>query len=356
VRRSQRLCIAGWLLTRAHAANAAPAVYVPPPACAARPVDFDAFIAALRVELGASGTSIDAAPSPQALVLSMEAEPCDSLANAVRIAVTGVSGKRLSRTVALVDVAPSTRPRTVALASAELVAEEEKTAEAPPDATEPAVTPAPSTASPPPAPVASAPSAANPAPPKPNVVQPAEPPLAPMAARTAKGSPHPLLGIGGEYRRYLGPGTSMYGLRVLTEWPLTLSHVVARVDVAGALGSSPSSLGTVSLEALAGAAGAEWLTAGDDFELALGVLAEAGYAHASGRANAVVASSPGSAATAAVGAIASMRGRIAASFWAALELTAGVELAGLRAHADEAVAGGVEGAYIGARFVAAYGR
>src|SRR6476646_7767089 len=99
----------------------------------------------------------------------------------------------------------------------------------------------------------------------------------------------------------------MYGLRVLTEWPLPLRHVVARVDVAGALGSSPSALGTVSLQALAGAAGAEWLTAGDDFELAIGALAEAGYAHANGRTTALVASTPGSAATAAAGAIASMR-------------------------------------------------
>jgi hypothetical protein len=58
----------------------------------------------------------------------------------------------------------------------------------------------------------------------------------------------------------------------------------------------------------------------------------------------------------AAGAIASMRGQIGGSFWAALEVTAGVELAGLRAHAEGATAGGVEGGYVGARFVAAYGR
>jgi hypothetical protein len=315
-------------------------------------VDFDAFIAALRVELGAAGLTIDAGPSPRALALSIEASPCDAAANAVDLAVFDANGKRVSRTVSLVDVPISTRPRTVALASAELIAEAAKTADAPPDATAPAA----ATASPLLPPVMPATPAPNPAPPNPAAVQPPSPPLLPMETRTPPGSVHPLLGVGGDYRRYLGPGTSMYGARVVTEWPLPLQHVVIRADVAGALGSSPSALGTVSLQALAGAAGAEWVTAGDDFELAIGALAEAGYAHAKGQANAVVASTSGSAATAAVGAIASMRGRIAGKFWAALEVTAGVELAGLRAHADQAVAGGVEGGYVGARLVAAYGR
>jgi hypothetical protein len=331
-------------------------VYVPPPACAARPVDFDAFIAALRVELGAAGMTIEAAPSSQALALSMEAEPCSAPANAVRITVSDVAGNRLSRVVSLVDVTASTRPRTVALASAELIAEAERAAETPPDAATPESSPAPSAAVPVIPPVMPAAPAPNPAPPRPVVVPPPTEPLPPGQTPPATGSVHPLLGIGGEYRRYLGPATSMYGLRVVTEWALPPSHVVARVDASGALGSSPSALGTVSLQALAGGAGIEWLTAGDDLELGIGALAEAGYAHANGKSNALVTSTPGSAASAAVGAIASMRGRIAASFWAALEVTAGVELAGLRAHADEAVAGGVEGGFIGARLIAAYGR
>jgi hypothetical protein len=165
---------------------------------------------------------------------------------------------------------------------------------------------------------------------------------------------HPLLGLGGEFRRYLGPGTSLYGVRALSEWALPWDHVVARVDVTGSLGSSESTLGTVSLKAVAAAAGAEWVTGGNDVALALGAVAEVGYAHAGGEAKPSVVGTTASAATAAAVAVVSVRVRVVERFWAALELAAGVELAGFRAHADQSVAGGVEGALLGARLIAAF--
>src|SRR5262249_53734204 len=138
-----------------------------------------------------------------------------------------------------------------------------------------------------PGPAASATAAPPPVPPnQPPMFGLPPPPVAPIVPARPEGV-HPLFGAAREYRRYVAsPAASLYGARVLTEWPLPLPHLVLRADVASALGSSGSTLGTISLETLAGAAGAEWITAGDDLAFAFGALAEAGYAHAGGRAKA----------------------------------------------------------------------
>jgi hypothetical protein len=49
-----------------------------------------------------------------------------------------------------------------------------------------------------------------------------------------------------------------------------------------------------------------------------------------------------------------LRARLAGRFWAAFEGTGGIELAGLRAGADDVAVGGLEGGYLGARIVVAY--
>lgn len=150
-------CCAGALLLAVSLALAAVSARAEPPApvrvtlpdCATPPLDLDALTTALHVELGAAGVpwvSDPAASGATELVLELDA--CDEGVTELRVTVEfrGPSGSPvLLRTrLALGDVPRESRPRTVAVALAELLRvtrlpfEDTPTVEAAPPAPEPA--------------------------------------------------------------------------------------------------------------------------------------------------------------------------------------------------------------------------
>jgi hypothetical protein len=110
------------LLTSAGAAHAAEVtevvagVRVATPACPIAPLSVPDFLEALRVEL-ASRTRASGAT-----LVTLAIEPCDVGTTSVRVTATAAAGPvDLTREIALFDVAPPARPRTLALAVAELM-------------------------------------------------------------------------------------------------------------------------------------------------------------------------------------------------------------------------------------------
>jgi hypothetical protein len=320
--------------------------------CDVHPVDWEAFVAALRVELGAEGYRVDQnSGSPAPIVLSIEAAPCEANVSNVEIVVNGPPSGRFTRTISLGDVAPALRARTAAIASAELVLFSRKPALA--GRTETLITaqsPLPAPAPPPPAP------------PPPVVIVLPPPPARPDPSYDAylAQSRHPrpsvlrLVGVAGEFTHYSGPASSLFGGRVMSEWRLPWNEFAVRVDLAGATGGFDTELGHVTLWTAAAMAGGEWILTGTNLAAAVGPMMEVGYTRVIGRASANADQGAGGGSTFAAVLLASLRFRVAGDLWAALELDGGGELSGIRALIDNQSAGSTAGALLAARLGAAY--
>src|SRR5262249_6011240 len=98
--------------------------------CEPLPFDADAFLGVLGVELAADGvTNVFAAPSDtsaassgaDALALLSIEHACDAELAPVLVVDDAATGRRVRRAIALSDVAPPARARTLALAAAELI-------------------------------------------------------------------------------------------------------------------------------------------------------------------------------------------------------------------------------------------
>lgn len=109
----------------ARAASPAP-VHIALPDCATPPVDSGELITALGVELGAAGIPLtsDAAASGTTRV-TLDLSACAEDAQEIRITIDfvapSISKASLSTRLSLLDVPPESRPRTVAVAVAELL-------------------------------------------------------------------------------------------------------------------------------------------------------------------------------------------------------------------------------------------
>ena len=336
----------------------ASAVNVRSPSCTARPVEWDAFVAALRVELGAEGVRVDQDDASSApMDLSIEASPCLPDATDVEVVVNGPPAGRLARTVSLADVAPALRARTAAIASAQLVLWSRQPTTLDGSSAAPI---APDAPAPPEAPSAVTPEA--PVPPSPPVapvvviVAPPAPvqPVVLLAPRTKHPSLVRRVGVAGEFTRYTGPGSSLYGGRALSEWRLPWDALAARFDVAGATGGFDTTLGHVTLWSVVAVLGGEWLSEGDGIELALGPMLEVGYTRVIGRASGGADQGSGGGSTLATVLLGSGRLRLAGDFWAALEVDGGAELWGIRALANNQTVGSTAGALFAARLGIAY--
>jgi hypothetical protein len=99
------------------------------PSCAANSIDFTAFAAMLRVELGTFGTATidlvldaESAPASDATVLTLEFVPCGESSSRVVVRAVDASERDVrERTVDLTDTEASSRTRVLALAVAELL-------------------------------------------------------------------------------------------------------------------------------------------------------------------------------------------------------------------------------------------
>lgn len=103
-------------------------VVVVPPPCAADALPVQSFLDSLRVELAGRGlhccTLADAAGGAAtrgSVVVTIGVDACVPDPELVRVTAQSLPGARAEREVALADVVPATRPRTLALAVAELL-------------------------------------------------------------------------------------------------------------------------------------------------------------------------------------------------------------------------------------------
>jgi hypothetical protein len=90
-------------------------VRIESPSCPIAPLSLSEFVDALRVEL--AGRALTAAAS----VVTLAIAPCDPTTQRIEVRVTTEGGRIIAREVGLEDVVPAARPRTLALAVAELV-------------------------------------------------------------------------------------------------------------------------------------------------------------------------------------------------------------------------------------------
>jgi hypothetical protein len=157
-----------------------------------------------------------------------------------------------------------------------------------------------------------------------------------------------------EYRSYVSPATQLYGARFSTAWGMALDGLELRADVLYALASRDVTLGRVSVNLLAGALGAEWVTRGAPLTFFAGALTEAGYAWTSGRSSGSAEGGSGGRATIAL--VADVGGRLAVSsrWLVSVQAAGGAELAGLRALVDGLAVGGVSGGFLSIRAGAGY--
>jgi len=230
-------------------------VHVVAPDCAAAPLAFESFVDSLRVELAASGPTCCAidgpnSPAPPGGDLTLTIEPCDPSTEQVAVAVADPSsGRSMRRQLSFADVLPTSRPRAMALAVAELVRSLGQSAG-------PVVPPTPDGAIPP--------AAASP----------------PVPAKVRFG-----VGAGAELRLYPRHGTRLWGGRV------TFSSAVDRwrwrwqagLDLHAATGGESFAPGDVGIRTV----GAD-LSAGPHFavgpaDLALGLCGGLGWAWIDGR-------------------------------------------------------------------------
>ncbi len=235
----------GSLLTVALALAAVCARAEPPapvrvtlPDCATPPLDLDALTTALHVELGAAGVPLVSDPAaPGATELVLELEACGEGVTELRVTVEFVapSGSPVSlRTrLALGDVSRESRPRTVAVALAELL----RVTRLPFEETPPAEAAAP-------APASAAPErAAPPAPaPEPTPTEPA-PPSGPLSVQ-----------VGAEVA-WLAAGEDAFAGGA-AELALALpGGLVPRLGLSVLHNSAPSQLGDMVLTALGAVTG-----------------------------------------------------------------------------------------------------
>jgi hypothetical protein len=152
-----------------------------------------------------------------------------------------------------------------------------------------------------------------------------------------------------EYRAYVAPSTQLFGGRVSTAWATAVDGLELRGDAVFAQTTRNVALGSISVDAAAAAAGAQFATQGDPLTVFVGSAAEVGYAWTIGRPRGSAEGGRGGRVTIALAAAVGARLALAAHWLALLEAGGGVELAGLRALVDDVAVGGVSGGYLFAR-------
>jgi hypothetical protein len=164
-----------------------------------------------------------------------------------------------------------------------------------------------------------------------------------MIAGRSRRSPLAMLGVEAEYRNYVTPSTSLFGGRVVSAWHGPLKPIEFRGDVGAATGGRDVALGQVALHAVSAALGAMWVVGSEQHSLALGPMAEVGYAWASGQSSATAEGGSGGHWSAALLGDVGFRVAWARHWLAVFELGVGGELAGIRVFADDAHVAGVSG-------------
>lgn len=287
-------------------------VRVVTPACDLPPLSIAAFVGALRVELAGSvirccAPETSATPDRARVEVTLHIEPCDPNARSVGISVRdGATGRAPNgRTVGLEDVPMQARPRTVALAAAELVRAFGESTHPEQGGRLPA------------APVPQAP-----------------------RAQTAL-----VWGAAAELRLFPARHTSLWGAR------LSLAVATERwqieVDVDGATGSARRDPGTIVVRALSAgvAAGPRWRRGGTSVSLAL--CADAGQAWIAGEAaGPAVTAGSGSGTIATAGARASIESQVAGPLYIQALVQAGAVASGVTANVDGVAASGIAGPYV----------
>jgi hypothetical protein len=256
----------GWAIVALSLVHALPAqaskpplIEISPPACQQSVFPLVPFLDALRVELAGRGRSCCTLVEPEAepatassLRVKIEIAPCTAETEDVQIAAVDQTSRREeARTISLVDVAESARPRALALAVAELI---RSLGQADPDA------PAPPAPPPPPPPI--------------------PPPHAPVKAAP---SPRWSVRAAGEARVLPNRDTIAWGGRVGISWPWRMLH--ADLDLGGEWASAKVERGEVNLRRATVGVGLGPRLSSAVATIDLGLRADVGWAWIRGKAD-----------------------------------------------------------------------
>jgi hypothetical protein len=307
------------------------------------PVDLEPFLGILTAELRADGVervivtmgqSGESKPGePQSLaVLGIRSESCDAPRGGIVVVhiEDAATRKSVERRVQLTDVEAPSRPRTLALAVAELLRASWLEL-AMPDAP------------PPQAPV-------------PQVVRQAvetrivamAPPVPATRGEVAQGGDRDV-SVTAAWRAFPTAHSSLLGGQVAVELPVFGKDWLARVDTGAVFASTQDALGDIALS-LGWLGGAFLYTSRLDapFGVAVGPRLDVGIAWASGNPQAqTISSSAGSGAISSLSLLGSVRQRIGGSWRAALELQTGAVVVPFEAQADSRRVTGIAGALFG---------
>jgi hypothetical protein len=215
-------------------------VRVASPACPIAPLSVPQFVDALRVELTGQDTGHGAT------LVTLAVEPCDPSTTRVLVTVSDMNSQRgMAREIELGDVAPTARPRALALAVAELVRTTQPAAPAPP-------------------------------PPAPEVA--VAPPLIEVAPLTRVVAGDAL------YAAFPSRDTSLWGGRLSLSAERGHLHAGAFADFL--IGDHGYALGSVTLQSMGAGlfAGPRWAVG--RFSVSPGLLGSVAWAHIEGRAGA----------------------------------------------------------------------
>lgn len=267
------------------------------------------------------------------LVIRVPPDACRADASEVVVALRSKSDDGVTQrvvTVSMADVSANARPRTLALAVAELIREIRQ--RSPEIATTEASTPPPLVDA---TPVKSK--------------QPPSPPPATDEARHADD-----IALGATWRLFASARTSLLGGQLSGTVPLALSRVRLRGDLGGSLGTVTDPLGSVQVSILSGGIAALLMTEGRP-TLVLGPRLEIGYSYGSGATQRPTTTTRGDGSTF-IGAslIAGVHAPMLGPLSALLEIEMGASLRGQEVFANDRLIASTTGPFAGARAGIAY--
>jgi hypothetical protein len=319
-----------------------PLVFLREPECAVRLVDLDQYVDALRVELGSADLELERGSGPATwdapTVVALETSPCDPRSTSVEVVVTDrASGKSARRVVPVWDLEAATRPRAVALATAEVLLHAEWR-----DSGGAAAAPTPVVVETP-SPKAKADEGSSDAVPTPTAGVPAPGPRD-RSRDTNTRAPSPALFGSFEYRDFFSEGTPLLGGRVGAKIPLSRSSLELTLDGGAASGSERDPLGTVRVSNATAGVGVAYVARGASSNIAIGPVIEGGYGYVQGEASARAEGSGRSAFVATAALDVGLRLRVSPAFWFTVDVLAGWSVSGLRGLADSRAVAGMSGA------------
>ncbi len=269
------------------------------------------------------------------LVIRVPADACRADASEVVVALRSKTEDGVTQRVvrvSMADVSANARPRTLALAVAELIREirQRSPERATADPTETSVPP----------PLADAP------------VESKQPPSPPPATDDARHADD--IALGATWRLFTSARTSLLGGQLSGTVPLPLPGLRLRGDLGGAVGTVTDPLGSVQISILSAGIAALLMTEGRP-TLVLGPRLEIGYSYGGGATKRTATTTRGDGSTF-IGAslLAGVRAPVLGPLSATLEIEMGAALRGQEVFANDRLIASTTGPFAGARAGIAY--